>query len=60
MTGSPVNCSETMSRAYIEPQPPETSCTSSLVGFRASLRVAKILASLSSRYSGASTGEVVE
>lgn len=27
MTGSPVNWSETISRAYIEPQPPEMSCT---------------------------------
>ena len=27
ITGKPLNCSETMSRAYIEPQPPEMSWT---------------------------------
>lgn len=55
-----------MSNAYMDPQPPEMSWTSSFVGCRADLILEKMADSAGSRYSGAVTsaasfeGEVEE
>ena len=47
-----------MSSAYIDPQPPDTSWTSSFVGCKPSLSFSKIWSSPSERNEGGSTADV--
>ena len=56
MIVNPLNFGDAISIAYIDPHPPETSCTSSLLGESSDASFLKTSSSFVSRWSGGSKG----